>query len=64
MDPVQDEMLATFVVDSHFKSHPKHQNSDDDSRSAPVTADEEVSMLPLLITPEDHKLRQENSVLT
>ena len=22
VDPVQDEMLATFVVDSHMRSHP------------------------------------------
>lgn len=42
MDPVQDEMLATFVVDSHFRSHPKHQDSDDDQQSIPATTDEEV----------------------
>jgi len=42
VDPVQDEMLATFVVDSHFKSHPKHHDSDDDPQSIPVTTDEEV----------------------
>ncbi|XP_024380390.1 DNA replication licensing factor MCM2 [Physcomitrium patens] len=42
VDPVQDEMLASFVVDSHFKSHPKHQDSDDDQQSRPVTTDEEI----------------------
>merc|ERR1711915_1168221 len=26
VDPVRDEMLATFVVDSHFKSQPKGSN--------------------------------------
>lgn len=29
MDPVTDEMLANFVVDSHFKSQPKGGHSDD-----------------------------------
>lgn len=42
VDPVQDEMLATFVVDSHFKSHPKHQDSDDDPQSMPMPTDDEV----------------------
>lgn len=42
VDPVQDEMLATFVVDSHFKSHPKYLDSDDDPQSIPVTTDEEI----------------------
>lgn len=31
VDPVIDEMLATFVVDSHFKSQPKGANLDDKS---------------------------------
>ncbi|KAJ0740531.1 putative DNA helicase [Helianthus annuus] len=31
VDPVMDEMLATFVVDSHFKSKPKGANLDDKS---------------------------------
>ncbi|KAK7264727.1 hypothetical protein RJT34_32337 [Clitoria ternatea] len=31
VDPVVDEMLATFVVDSHFKSQPKGGNKDDKS---------------------------------
>ncbi|XP_077248606.1 DNA replication licensing factor MCM2-like [Tasmannia lanceolata] len=31
VDPVTDEMLANFVVDSHFKSQPKGANLDDNS---------------------------------
>eukprot|EP00249_Psilotum_nudum_P028835 c38786_g1_i1 orf=143-2887(+) len=31
VDPVRDEMLARFVVDSHFKSQPKGSNADDTS---------------------------------
>ncbi|XP_058102706.1 DNA replication licensing factor MCM2 isoform X1 [Magnolia sinica] len=31
VDPVTDEMLAKFVVDSHFKSQPKGANLDDKS---------------------------------
>ncbi|KAL5700520.1 DNA helicase [Ranunculus cassubicifolius] len=43
VDPVIDEMLATFVVDSHFKSQPKGANLDDTSANnsqgdAPATA--------------------------
>lgn len=33
VDPVTDEMLAKFVVDSHFKSQPKGANMDDRSVS-------------------------------
>ncbi|CAK9178789.1 unnamed protein product [Ilex paraguariensis] len=33
VDPVTDEMLAKFVVDSHFKSQPKGANLDDRSMS-------------------------------
>ena len=29
VDPIIDEMLAKFVVDSHFKSQPKGANIDD-----------------------------------
>ncbi|KAJ7295046.1 hypothetical protein O6H91_Y216100 [Diphasiastrum complanatum] len=29
VDPVTDEMLAKFVVDSHFKSHPKNSQNED-----------------------------------
>ncbi|MBA0786686.1 hypothetical protein Gotri_025231, partial [Gossypium trilobum] len=33
VDPVTDEMLAKFVVDSHFRSQPKGANLDDNSFS-------------------------------
>jgi DNA replication licensing factor MCM2 len=33
VDPVTDEMLAKFVVDSHFKSQPKGGNNDSVSES-------------------------------
>lgn len=33
VDPVTDEMLAKFVVDSHFKSKPKGGNRDEKSFS-------------------------------
>lgn len=33
VDPVTDEMLAKFVVDSHFKSQPKGANNDSASES-------------------------------
>ena len=33
VDPVADEMLAKFVVDSHFKSQPKGANIEDKSLS-------------------------------
>lgn len=33
VDPVTDEMLAKFVVDSHFKSQPKGTNVEDKSLS-------------------------------
>ncbi|KAE9596032.1 putative DNA helicase [Lupinus albus] len=39
VDPVTDEMLAQFVVDSHFKSQPKGGNKDDNkSLSEPQDA--------------------------
>lgn len=31
VDPIKDEMLAKFVVDSHFKSQPKGANMEDKS---------------------------------
>lgn len=42
VDPVQDEMLANFVVESHFKSHPKHNKSDDDPEQKEEATDPEV----------------------
>jgi hypothetical protein len=45
VDPVQDEMLANFVVDSHFKSHPKHNENDDDPEQKEELSDPEVIMI-------------------
>ncbi|KAK7348042.1 hypothetical protein VNO80_22591 [Phaseolus coccineus] len=49
VDPVTDEMLATFVVDSHFKSQPKGANQDEksfsesqDVHASSVPADPEI----------------------
>ncbi|KAI3787309.1 hypothetical protein L1987_41687 [Smallanthus sonchifolius] len=50
VDPVMDEMLATFVVDSHFKSIPKgtnldgksNNNSQDDNIDTDMLADPEI----------------------
>lgn len=50
VDPVRDEMLAEFVVDSHFKSQPKGAtlddrsmiNSQDDNLASPNPNDSEV----------------------
>lgn len=56
VDPVTDEMLATFVVDSHFKSQPKGANQDDksfsesqDVHASAVPADPEVFPKNLLV---------------
>ncbi|OMO57142.1 Mini-chromosome maintenance, DNA-dependent ATPase [Corchorus capsularis] len=47
VDPITDEMLAKFVVDSHFRSQPKSSNTDDrafsesqDEAQAPARSDE------------------------
>lgn len=49
VDPVTDEMLAKFVVESHFKSQPKGANMDEkslgesqDVYAAAMPADPEV----------------------
>lgn len=42
VDPIADEMLANFVVDSHFKSQPK----------GAVISDEELSQQSILDDPE------------
>jgi DNA replication licensing factor MCM2 len=39
VDPVTDEMLARFVVESHHKSHPKNEH---DENVTDLTGDEEV----------------------
>lgn len=43
VDPVTDEMLAKFVVDSHFKSQPKGANNDDKS----VSESQDASGMPI-----------------
>ncbi|KAI5679470.1 hypothetical protein M9H77_10420 [Catharanthus roseus] len=56
VDPVTDEMLAKFVVDSHFKSQPKGANLDDrsminsqdDGQVTAVPADAEIISQELL----------------
>lgn len=53
VDPVSDEMLAEFVVDSHFKSQPKGatlddrsmNNSHEDNLSSANPNDSEVLLL-------------------
>ncbi|KAG5023774.1 hypothetical protein JHK82_019674 [Glycine max] len=60
VDPVTDEMLATFVVDSHFESQPKGANQDDksfsksqDVHASAMPADPEVlAKILLLILPQ------------
>ncbi|KAK6944611.1 MCM domain [Dillenia turbinata] len=49
VDPVTDEMLANFVVDSHFKSQPKGANIDDKSFNNSV---EENQALPQINDPD------------
>ncbi|KAK7275965.1 hypothetical protein RIF29_17093 [Crotalaria pallida] len=53
VDPVTDEMLAQFVVDSHFRSQPKGGNKDDNKplsepQDAPMPADPEILPQELL----------------
>ncbi|XP_054808214.1 DNA replication licensing factor MCM2 [Prosopis cineraria] len=53
VDPVTDEMLAKFVVDSHFKSQPKGANMDsshefEDVYTASMPADPEILPQDLL----------------
>lgn len=57
VDSITDEMLAKFVVDSHFKSQPKGANIDDksinesqeDSQDSTRPLDPEVLHLYLII---------------
>ncbi|CAH9129730.1 unnamed protein product [Cuscuta epithymum] len=55
VDPVTDEMLAMFVVDSHCKSTPKGGNLDDKSNKANSQDDPESNLMPLdpEIIPQD-----------
>lgn len=58
VDPVTDEMLARFVVDSHFKSQAKGanmdnmplSNSEEDTSDSPMDPEVYTSYLPSLST--------------
>lgn len=57
--PIKDEMLAKFVVDSHFKSQPEGANKEDKSGTdfqdefdpSAMPLDTDVSRSPFLISP-------------
>ncbi|KAJ4826063.1 MCM DNA helicase complex subunit [Turnera subulata] len=49
VDPVSDEMLAKFVVDSHFKSRPKGANMDDRSINE---SQEDIQASAMPVDPE------------
>ncbi|KAL2635726.1 hypothetical protein R1flu_007205 [Riccia fluitans] len=42
VDPVADEMLARFVVESHHKSHPKRVALEENGPNTPVNGDDEI----------------------
>ncbi|KAK4836622.1 hypothetical protein QYF36_025501 [Acer negundo] len=48
VDPVIDEMLAKFVVDSHFKSQPKGGSFEEDAQASDRTVDPEILSQDLL----------------
>ncbi|KAF7839448.1 DNA replication licensing factor MCM2 [Senna tora] len=52
VDPVTDEMLAKFVVESHFKSQPKGANIDETS----LNEAHDVSILPQDLTDKESLL--------
>lgn len=52
VDPVTDEMLAKFVVDSHFRSQPKGANLDDKAFS------ESQEEAQASARPDDSKVRK------
>ncbi|CAI9275262.1 unnamed protein product [Lactuca saligna] len=49
VDPVMDEMLAKFVVDSHFKSQAKGANLDDKSMN---NSQEDIDASAMMMDPE------------
>lgn len=53
VDPVQDEMLARFVVGSHLRSHPQFQ-ADVDEINVATSIDEDVSVE--IVSCRDHML--------
>lgn len=46
VDPVVDEMLAKFVVDSHNKSHPRFQHMEEDLRGNSVFGRDDPEIIP------------------
>ncbi|XP_043724687.1 DNA replication licensing factor MCM2 [Telopea speciosissima] len=54
VDPVTDEMLAKFVVESHFKSQPKGANMDDKSVS------NSIEDPPASVRPVDPEILSQN----
>ena len=52
MDPVKDEMLANFVVDSHFRSLPRGANLDEqsaaNSQENPIARPVDPEVFPFL----------------
>lgn len=55
VDPVTDEMLARFVVDSHFKSQPKGAKAQEDKNMSESQEDSEAGGYPVdpEILPQD-----------
>lgn len=49
VDPILDEMLAKFVVDSHFKSKAKGSNLDDKSNN---NSQEDMESSGMMVDPE------------
>ncbi|TXG48988.1 hypothetical protein EZV62_024863 [Acer yangbiense] len=56
VDPVIDEMLAKFVVDSHFKSQPKGSSFEEDAQASDRTVDPELNVFPRLHDSDMDKL--------
>ena len=54
VDPVQDELLARFVVGSHLRSHPKFDAARDEM-DVGTTLDAEVSLSPKITTKQSNK---------
>lgn len=57
VDPVIDEMLARFVVDSHFRSQPKGANIDDKAFS------ESQEETQASAGPPDSMVRTDDSIM-
>ena len=62
VDPVQDELLARFVVGSHLRSHPKFDSAKDEMEvgttlDADVSAYLAISRWVLIRSSPDHPAR-------